>query len=166
MNKKKKQHLLNREIRATEVRVTDMGVIPFNEALAIAESKDMDLVLMNSQVQPPICKIMNYEKFIYEANKKAKDKPKTLEIKEIKVGPNTTENDLSYRIKHMIEFLTKGHKVKISMQFRGREMAFVSKGEELILNLILAVKEHGVAEIMPKLEGKNMYVTIRPASKK
>lgn len=163
MNKKKKQHLLNREIRATEVRVTDKGVMSTNEALALAESQDMDLVLIGPTASPPVVKIMDYGKFIYELGKK--DKPKVLEMKEIKVGPNTSENDLSYRIKHMIEFLQKGQKVKITMQFKGREMAFVTKGEELILNMILSVKDYGTAEEMPKLEGKKMFVVIRPKSK-
>jgi translation initiation factor IF-3 len=166
MNKnKKKQHLLNREIRATEVRLTDGGIMPFFDALRLAESQDMDLVLMSPNANPPVCKIMNYEKFIYEQMKKEKEKPKPLEMKEIKVGPNTDENDLDYRIKHMIEFLDKGHKVKITMQFRGREMAYVSKGEALILKLALAVKEYSVVEMMPKLEGKKMFVTLRPLKK-
>jgi len=167
MNKnKKKQHLLNREIRATEVRVTDDGIMPFFDALKLAESQDMDLVLMSPNANPPVCKIMNYEKFLYEQMKKEKDKPKPLEMKEIKVGPNTDENDLDYRIKHIIEFLNKGHKVKITMQFKGREMAYVAKGEALILKLMLAVTEHGVAEAMPKLEGKKMFVTLRPKTNK
>lgn len=166
MNKnKKKQHLLNREIRATEVRLTDGGIMPFFDALRLAESQDMDLVLMSPNANPLVCKIMNYEKFIYEQMKKEKEKPKPLEMKEIKVGPNTDENDLDYRIKHMIEFLDKGHKVKITMQFRGREMAYVSKGEALILKLALAVKEYSVVEMMPKLEGKKMFVTLRPLKK-
>jgi translation initiation factor IF-3 len=125
----------------------------------------MDLVLMSPNANPPVCKIMSYEKFIYEQMKKEKEKPKPLEMKEIKVGPNTDENDLDYRIKHMIEFLDKGHKVKITMQFRGREMAYVSKGEALILKLALAVKEYSVVEMMPKLEGKKMFVTLRPLKK-
>lgn len=166
MNKnKKKQHLLNKEIRATEVRVTDGGIMPFFDALRLAESQDMDLVLMSPNAKPPVCKIMSYEKFIYEQIKKEKEKPKLLEVKEIKVGLNTDENDLDYRIKHMIEFLDKGHKVKITMQFRGREMAYVSKGEVLMLKLTLAVKEYSVVEMMPKLEGKKMFVILRPLKK-
>ena len=106
---------------------------------------------------------MNYEKFIYEQGKK--EKPKVLEMKEIKVGPNTAENDLDYRIKHIIGFLNKGHKVKITMQFKGREMIHVTKGEALILTLLVAVEDHGVAEAMPKLEGKRMFVTIKPKTK-
>jgi translation initiation factor IF-3 len=165
MNKNKNKHLLNREIRATEVRLTDGGIMPFFDALRLAESQDMDLVLMSPNANQPVCKIMNYEKFIYEQMKKEKEKPKPLEMKEIKVGPNTDENDLDYRIKHIIEFLERGHKVKITMQFRGREMAYVAKGEALILKLMLAITEHGVAEMMPKLEGKKMFVTLRPLKK-
>lgn len=164
MNKKKKQHLLNREIRANEVRVAESGVIPFTEALSMAESQGMDLVLINANTTPPVCKIMNYEKFIYEQGKKPKTK--SLEMKEIKIGPNTAENDLSYRVKHMIEFLQKGHKIKLSMQFHGREMAYVDKGQALMLKTILSVEEYGVAEAMPKLEGRNMYATIRPKTAK
>lgn len=166
MNKnKKKLHFINREIRANEVRV-DGTIMRLSEALNMAESQDLDLVLMAPNANPPVCKIMSYEKFIYEQAKKEKDKPKPLEMKEIKVGPNTGENDLDYRIKHIIEFLQKGHKVKITMQFRGREMAYVANGEALMLKLVVAVEEHGIAEAMPKLEGKRMFVTLRPKSKK
>ena len=163
MQKSKKQHLINKEIRGTEVRISDVGIMPLSEALTMAESQDMDLVLINTNAQPPVCKIMNYEKFLYEQSKK--DKPKVLELKEIKVGPNTSENDLTYRIKQISEFLGKGHKVKISMQFKGREMIHVTKGETLILKLLVDLEEYGVAEAMPKLEGKRMFVTIKPFKK-
>jgi translation initiation factor IF-3 len=163
MQKSKKQHLINKEIRGTEVRISDVGIMPLSEALTMAESQDMDLVLINPNAQPPVCKIMNYEKFLYEQSKK--DKPKVLELKEIKVGPNTSENDLTYRIKQISEFLGKGHKVKISMQFKGREMIHVTKGETLILKLLVDLEEYGVAEAMPKLEGKRMFVTIKPFKK-
>jgi translation initiation factor IF-3 len=165
MNKNKKQHLLNREIRANEVRV-DGRVMRLSEALQEAESQNLDLVLIAPNATPVVCRIINYEKFIYEQNKKDKQKPKTLEMKEIKVGPNTGENDLEYRIKHITEFLQKGHKVKITMQFRGREMAYVDNGKELLLRMIVAVEEHGIPEAMPKLEGKRMFATVRPKSNK
>lgn len=160
MNKNKKQHTINREIRATEVRVTDEGVMTLDAALKLAESKFMDLVLINDKTNPPICKILNYEKFLYEQNKKPKNK--TLEVKEIKLGPNTSENDLSYRVKHIIEFLKKGHQVRLTLQFRGREMAYTDKGKALILKLIVDVEEYGVAESMPKLEGKKMFCILKP----
>lgn len=165
MNKNKKQHLLNREIRVNEVRI-DGQVMRLSEALQEAESQNLDLVLIAPNATPPVCRIINYEKFIYEQNKKDKQKPKSLEMKEIKVGPNTGENDLEYRIKHITEFLQKGHKVKITMQFRGREMAYVDNGKELLLKMIVAVEDHGIAEAMPKLEGKRMFATLRPKSAK
>jgi translation initiation factor IF-3 len=164
MNKKKKQHSINQEIRATEVRVTEGGIMSLTEALKLAQDQGLDLVLINETSAPPICKIMNYEKFIYELGKKPKSK--ILEMKEIKMGPNTSENDLSYRSKHIIEFLQKGHKVKISLQFRGREMAFIDKGKALMLKLIVSVEEFGVAESMPNMEGKKMFATLKPKSQK
>lgn len=163
MNKKKKQHFINNEIRATEVRVAEHGVMSLQEALKLAASSELDLVLINDKATPPVCKIMNYEKFIYELGKKPK--PKSLEVKEIKMGPNTAENDLAYRTKHIIEFLEKGHRVKLSMRFKGREMMYVNKGMELMLKLILSVEKHGVSDALPKLEGKQIIANLKPISK-
>lgn len=157
---KERQHKLNFEIKHQTVRVGEFGVISINEAKKMASEQELDLVLINENSNPPVCKIMNYEKFIYQQNKNQKQKP--LDVKEVKLGPNTSENDLSYRIKHISEFLNKGHKVKLSMQFRGREMVFVDKGQELMLNLILSVEEHGTAESLPKLEGKRLQCTLKP----
>jgi translation initiation factor IF-3 len=163
MAKKRKEHKTNNEITTTEVRVTDGGIMSLQDALKLAESQELDLVLINESSAPPICKIMNYEKFIYELGKKPKNK--ALDVKEIKIGPNTSENDLTYRSKHIIEFLQKGHKVKISLQFRGREMVYIDKGKALMLKLILSVEEYGVAESMPTMEGKKMFATLKPKSK-
>jgi translation initiation factor IF-3 len=107
---------------------------------------------------------MDYEKFMYEQSKKPKNK--SLDVKEIKLGPNTSDNDIEYRTKHIIEFLQKGHKVKLTMQFKGRQMAFVDKGQEIMLKLILSIEEYGSAESMPKLEGKKMISTLKPKTKK
>lgn len=164
MKKTKREHKLNSEITYKEVRVTDEGIMGVSEAINLAESKDMDLVLINDKAQPPICKIMNYEKFIYELSKKPKNKG--LDVKEIKLGPNTSANDLEYRIKHMIEFLKKGHRVKISLQFRGRQMQHIDIGEEQILKMLLAVSEFGTPEAMPKLEGKRMFAIVKPKTAK
>jgi len=163
MNKNKKQHYINEEIKAREVRVVDFGIMSISDALKLSNEQSLDLVLMSSNATPPVCKLMNYEKFLYEQSKK--EKQKTPELKEIKVGPNTSENDLSYRIKHMIDFLDKGHKVKITMQFKGREMTYITKGELIMLNMVNAVEEHGLAESLPILENKRMFVTIRPKKK-
>ena len=164
MKKAKKQHKLNREITAPQVRVGEHGILNLKEALALADAEEMDLVLISETAVPPVCKIMNYEKFIYEQSKKPKNK--SLELKEIKLGPNTSENDLSYRTKHIIEFLGKGHKVKLSMQFKGRQMAFVDKGKELMLKLIVSIEDHGSAEAVPVLEGRKMICTLKPKTKK
>jgi translation initiation factor IF-3 len=164
-HKKKREHKLNEEITEREVRVVDEGVMSLNEALKLASEQELDLVLINDKSTPVICRIINYEKFIYEQKKKKKNQTKPAELKEIKLGPNTSENDVDYRVKHIIEFLDKGHKVKLTMQFRGREMVHTDKGQELMLKIILAVSEHGSAETMPKLEGKKMFTTLRPKQK-
>lgn len=168
MNKKnkqkEKQHKLNSEITHPMVRVGEHGIISIREAQKMADEQELDLVLINENAQPPVCKIMNYEKFVYELSKKPKQK--SLDVKEIKLGPNTSENDLSYRTKHICEFLDKGHRIKLSMRFKGREMMFVDKGMELMLNLILSVEKHGVSENLPKLEGKQIIGYIKPITKK
>jgi translation initiation factor IF-3 len=167
MNKKKKLHLINKEITIKQIRLTGEGfngqIVTLNEALETANELNLDLVLISSSTEIGICKIMNYEKFIYESNKKPKNK--TSEIKEIKIGPNTSENDLNYRIKHIAEFLNKGHKVKITMQFRGREMVFLENGQKLMLKMIMDIQEYGVPESMPKLEGKKLFVIIKQKTK-
>lgn len=164
MAKSKRQHKLNTEITAREVRVTDEGILSLSEALKLVDSKEMDLVLINDTAVPPVCKIMDYEKFIYEQSKKPKNKG--LDVKEIKLGPNMAENDMEYRIKHLIEFLQKGHKVKISLQFRGRQMQHINLGQEQILKMLVAVEDYGTAEAMPKLEGKKMFCMIKPKASK
>lgn len=164
MKKDKKQHKLNKEITAPQVRVGEHGILTLKEALALADAQELDLVLISETAVPPVVKIMNYEKFIYEQSKKPKNK--SLELKEIKLGPNTSENDLSYRTKHIIEFLNKGHKVKLSMQFKGRQMAFIDKGKELMLSLIVSIEDHGSAETVPVLEGRKMICTLKPKTKK
>ena len=166
MAKKKREHLLNDEIKASEVRLPEEGIVKLSEALRIAEEQEMDLVMMNQTTSPPICRILNYEKFIYEQNKAKKSKNKVPEIKEIKLGPNTAENDLSYRAKHIIEFLDKGHRIKLSMRFKGREMMFVDKGMALMLKLMLELCEFGVSEGLPKLEGKQITCYLKPLVKK
>lgn len=164
MAKSKRQHKLNTEITSKELRVTDEGILTLADALKIADSREMDLVMINESANPPVCKIMDYEKFIYEQSKKPKNKG--LDVKEIKLGPNTSENDIEYRIKHMVDFLKKGHKVKISLQFRGRQMQHIDIGQAQILKMLVAVEEFGVAEAMPKLEGKKMFCMIKPKPSK
>jgi translation initiation factor IF-3 len=168
MKKEKENNKLNYKITTPQIRLTGEGfkgeVITLKEALKTAEDLEMDLVLFSETNGIGICKIMNYEKYLYEQSKKPKNKG--LDVKEIKLGPNMSENDLSYRTKHGQEFLAKGHKLKISMQFRGRQLGFISKGEELMLKFIISLEEFGSAEAVPKMEGKKMICTLKPKSKK
>ena len=161
MNKNNKyKHFLNRDIRANEVRVVDVGVMSFRDAIALAESKEMDLVMISQSVDTPVCKIMDYQKFLYEQEKR--EKQKVLDLKEIKVGPNISQNDLNYRLKHVVEFLQKGHKVKITMQFKGREISYLEKGREVINSMVSDISEFGLIDTPMKLEGKKLFVIIRP----
>jgi len=171
---KKQEHRINNLITHPEVRITGDGIetkiCSLSEAIALSEAIGLDLVEINSTTNPPICKIVDYGKFLYEKKKKEKENSsgnKTT-LKEIRLGPNTQDNDLVYRSKQAIDFLKEGHKVKISMKFRGREMAFKSKGEIIILKFLQTIEEVGKPEYMPKMEGNNMFVTVTPknASKK
>jgi translation initiation factor IF-3 len=168
MKKQIRKEKLNEEIKVQKIRLTGDGfkgeVVTLKEALAKANELELDLVLFSETNDIGICKIMNYEKYMYEQSKKPKNKG--LDVKEVKLGPNMADNDLDYRTKHIIEFLKKGHKVKLTMQFKGREMAFVDKGQELILRLIVNLEEYGSAEAMPKLEGKKLISTLKPKPKK
>lgn len=168
MKKQNRKEKLNEEINFQKIRLTGGDfkgeVVSLKEALEKAKKIDLDLVLISENNDIGVCRIMNYEKFMYEQGKKPKNKP--LEMKEIKLGANTSENDLQYRIKHMIEFLQKGHKVKISLQFKGRQMQHIDIGQAQILKMIMAVSEYGTPEAMPKLEGKKMFATVKPKSSK
>lgn len=164
MKTKERKHLINEEIKNPQIRLPEIGVVDLNEALSLANSQNMDLVLFNvDNNNVGICKILKYEKFLYEQIKN--NKPKKIEIKEIKIGPNISENDLNYRINHIIDFLKKGHKVKITMEFRGREMSYIDNAKTLFLNFLVKLEEFSIAEFMPKLEGKKMFTVIRPKTK-
>lgn len=162
---KKNPHLINREIRAEEVKLVIEGqepeVMSFNEAYKIAEGKSLDLVLMGAKANPPVVKLMDYSKYLYDLSKK-KPQTKAKPMKEVRFTPNTDDNDLVFKTKHIINFLNKGHKVKVFVFFRGREMAFKDRGEKLLLKLALDVEEHGVVESMPKMEGRKMNLFLKP----
>lgn len=168
MNKKNfKEHLINKEIRTPEIRLTGDGfngeIVNLYEALRKAEEMNLDLVLFSEQNNIGICKIMNYEKYIYSLSKtQNKKQPKR---KEIKFTVNIGDNDLRIKVKHIIEFLKDGHQVLLSLQFKGREMNFIDKGMAIILQVILDVKDYGSAEQMPKLDGKRIVTNLRPLNK-
>jgi translation initiation factor IF-3 len=164
---------LNRAIDAKEVRVIgndgeQIGVLPLEQAVAKAEEGGLDLVLMSPNAKPPVCKVMDYGKFKYEQSKKAnlaKKKQHVIQIKEVKVRASTDQHDLDVKMKRVRKFLSDGNKVKLSMRFRGREMAYAERGAELLKQIAGQVEELGKVETMPNLEGRQMILIIAPLKK-
>ena len=173
-NNRRKQnqdkHRINHKIRGVDdVRLVgdnvDVGIYSIREAMNLANDMDMDLVEINPKSNPPICKIMDYKKFLYQQKlheKEMKKKSKQTQTKEIKFGPNTESNDIDYRTKQAIKFLEQGNKVKASVFFKGRQIAFKDRGEKLLLEFIQSLEEHGTPEYVPKMNGRRLEVTIKP----
>lgn len=147
----------------------EVGVYHITQAMKMAKEQELDLVEISPKADPPVCKIIDYKKFLYDQKKKQKaikaNAVKTV-IKEIRFGPNTEEHDLNFKTKHAIKFLEEGSKVKAFVFFRGRSIVFKDQGEILLLKFAQAVEEYGVVEQMPKLEGKRMTMFIAPKKKK
>ena len=142
-----------------------MGVYSTDKAKDIARELELDLVEISPNAEPPVCKIMDYRKFLFEKKKKDKEiKSKTQKtvIKEIRFGPNTSDHDYEFKKKHAIEFLQSGAKVKAFVFFRGRSIVFKDKGEILLLRLAQDLEEYGKVEHMPSMDGKKMNITIAP----
>lgn len=146
----------------------EANIVSLEEALKTANRLGLDLVEISPKAEPPVCKIIDYKKFIYDQKKRQKAiKAKTLKvvIKEIRFGPNTGEHDFNFKLKHAEKFLQDGAKVKAFVFFRGRTIIFKENGEILLLRLAQALEEFGVVESMPKLEGKKMIMLIAPKKK-
>lgn len=144
------------------------GVYSIQEALKFAEEKELDLVEISPKADPPVCKIIDYNKFLYQQKKKQKEmKAKAVKVvvKEIRFGPNTDEHDYNFKLKHAIKFLEEGAKVKAYVFFKGRSILFKDKGEILLLKFAQDVEEYGKVEQLPKLEGKRMTMFIAPKKK-
>jgi translation initiation factor IF-3 len=170
MNKNKNSHRINEAIRNPQIRIVGDGieskVCSVQEAMKIAEPLGVDVVEINPNSNPPVCKLIRYDKFLYEEKRKQKEiekknREQRVDLKEIGLGPNTDTHDIDFKLKHAINFLSKGDKVKLVMKFSGREMMFKERGEKLVLEFIQRLEEYGVAESLPKFEGKRMFVTIR-----
>jgi translation initiation factor IF-3 len=134
--------------------------------MKIAEPLDVDVVEINSKVSPPVCKLIRYDKFLYEEKRKAKEiekknREQRVDIKEIGLGPNTDTHDIEFKVKHAVNFLKEGNKVKLVMKFSGREMVYKERGEKLMLEFVQKLEDYGVAESLPKMEGKRMFVTLK-----
>lgn len=149
--------------------VPEQGIISTSEALKKAEELGLDLVEITAKVDPPVCKIIDYQKYLYQQKKRAKEMKANstkVVIKEIRFGPNTDEHDFQFKLKHAIGFLQEGSKVKASVFFKGRAILYVDQGEKLLLRFAVELEEYGRAEQMPKLEGKRMMMMIAPIKKK
>lgn len=164
---------INQEIRHPQVRVVgeniEPGVYSIQEALKLAQDAELDLVEISPNADPPVCRIVEYQKFLYEKKKKDKEikaKAKKQELKEIRFGPNTDDHDFEFKAKHAEKFLQEGSKVKAWVQFRGRAIVFAERGQLLLLRFAQRLEESGVPEAMPKLEGKRMHITLNPKTKK
>ena len=148
--------------------IPEPGVYPLSNALKFAEELALDLVEISAQADPPVCKIIDYQKYIYQQKKKAKEmktNASKVVIKEIRFGPNTDEHDFQFKLKHAKEFLTEGAKVKAYVFFRGRSILFSEQGEKLLLRFAVELEDFGKAEQMPKLEGKRMIMMLGPKKK-
>lgn len=176
MNSKKSDDgpKINREIRAPRVRVVgdnveNPNVYTISEALRMAEELELDLVEISPNADPPVCKIIDFQKYLYQQKKKAKEMKSNASkvvIKEIRFGPNTDEHDFQFKLKHAQTFLKEGSKVKAYVFFKGRSILFSQQGEKLLLRFALELDEFGKAEQLPKLEGKRMIMMIAPVKKK
>ncbi|NRP12478.1 Translation initiation factor IF-3 [Aliiroseovarius sp. xm-m-379] len=145
-----------------------MGVVPPSRGMELAEQAGLDLVEISPNAVPPVCKIMDFGKFKYETQKReaeARKKQKTIEVKEVKFRPNTDTHDYDVKMRNVVKFLEKGDKVKVTLRFRGREMAHQNLGRELLERVAEDIKEIGKVENMPKMEGRQMVMMIGPAPK-
>lgn len=166
----KNELMTNEEIRDKEVRLIDsdgtmLGIYPIAKAQSMAREKDLDLVKIAPQAEPPVCKIMDYGKHIFELGKRekeAKKNQKVMNVKEIRLSPSIESHDFQFKLKNAIKFLKSGDKVKVTLKFRGREMSYAALGEEILLKFADGVSEVGTIDKAPKLEGKNMIMFINP----
>ena len=158
------EHRTNHMIRVPEVRLVGEN-LETADALKIAREQELDLVEISPGAQPPVCKIIDYNKFLYEEKKKKKEqkaKSKTSEVKEIRFTPNTDDHDFEFKVKHAEKFLLEGDKVKAHVQFKGRAIMFKERGELLLLKFADRLKDVGALEGLPKMEGKRMLVMFAP----
>ena len=167
-DKKQAQYRVNEQIRVREVRIVGESgstVMPTKEALDMARQQGVDLVEISPNANPPVCRLIDYSKFLYQQKKRAKEmkaKQVKVEVKEIRFGPQTDEHDYQFKLKHAKEFLEEGNKVRAYVFFRGRSILFKEQGEELLLRFANDLEEVGKVESMPSLEGKKMFLYLAP----
>ncbi|MXS80760.1 MULTISPECIES: translation initiation factor IF-3 [Nitrosomonas] len=164
---------VNDEITALQVRLIgvngeQVGIVPIAEAKELAEESGVDIVEIAPSAEPPVCRLMDYGKYLYQESKKkhdAKLRQKQIQVKEIKLRPNTDEGDYSIKLRNLINFLNEGDKVKVTLRFRGREMAHQEFGIRLLERVREELEEHAVVEQFPRLEGRQMVMVLAPRKK-
>ena len=167
-DKMKNQYRVNEQIRVREVRIVSDGgsqVVPTRQALDMARQMEVDLVEISPNAQPPVCRLIDYSKFLYQQKKHQKEmkqKQVKVEVKEIRFGPQTDEHDYQFKLKHAKEFLEDGIKVRAYVFFRGRSILFKEQGEVLLLRFANDLEDYGKVEQLPKLEGKKMFLFLAP----
>lgn len=166
---KENPHKINQEIRAPHVRVVgdnvEQGIYNIKEALDMAREQDLDLVEISPSANPPVCRVIDYKKFLYDQKKKQKEikaKSAKVVVKEIRLGPNTDDHDFNFKLNHAKKFLEDGAKVKVDVFFKGRSIIYKDKGEVILLKFAQELEEFGKVERMPKLEGKRMIMIVAP----
>ena len=171
--KEKDPYAINERIRAREVRLVgdnvEPGIYSIQEALRLAEEEGLDLIEISASANPPVCKILDYQKFLYQQKKRLKEqkaKSTKVVVKEIRFGPQTDDHDYNFKLKHAENFLKEGSKVKAYVFFRGRSIVFKEQGEILLLRFATDLEELAKVESMPKLDGKKMNMILAPKSKK
>ncbi len=162
-------YVINEYIRAREVRLVgdnvEQGVYPIEKARRIAEELELDLIEISPNAEPPVCRILDYQKFLYQQKKRQKEqkaKAAKVVVKEIRFGPQTDDHDYNFKLKHAMGFLKEGSKVKAYVFFRGRSILFKEQGEVLLLRFANDLEEYGKVEMMPVLEGKRMTIMLTP----
>ena len=164
----KNQYRVNEQIHVREVRVVSEDgseVMPTRKAMDLARQQGVDLVEISPSAQPPVCRLIDYSKFLYQQKKRQKEmkqKQVKVEVKEIRFGPQTDEHDYQFKLKHAQEFLLEGNKVRAYVFFRGRSILFKEQGEVLLLRFANDLEEYGKVESMPALEGKKMFLYLAP----
>jgi len=162
--------MINEEIRDREVRVVDqngeqLGVMPIEEALRMAEERELDLVKIAPQARPPVCKLMDYGKYRFEQNKKVREirkNQKVIEVKEVRLSATIEEHDVDVRYKSAVKFLKEGNKVKVTIRFRGRQIAHSEIGRTIMQEFADRVKDYGTMDRPPVIEGRNMSMILNP----
>ncbi len=170
MDSIEKRVKINWQIRAKEVRLigadgTQLGITPLEEALKTAEAEGLDLVEISPTAQPPVCRVMDYGKFKYEQSKKiqlAKKKQVVIQVKEVKFRPKTDEHDYQFKLRHIRRFLEDKDKVKVSVRFRGREIAFSGQAVNILNRIRAEIEDIGKIEYEPKMEGRDMVMIVAP----